>query len=338
MTDSIVGSPHSLRPSPGQSHLHIEGVQALSEQQLANKAYLLGRLGREVRRRFRQILTLWSLNPSHYGVLLLLEEIDQASQQQLAQMLNIDRANMVDLLDLLEKREFVERTPDPLDRRRHIVKLTAFGKQEVCQMQHVLDQLDQEEFFVGLDDQEQTTLHTLLVKLFKSHFEEKKEKMRKMGSQKRQSTLQEKERNKHTMVFPLEDTSDHISLAGVTVRVQDLERSLEFYTQLPGVQVIVHHPGYFAMLRIGTGRLGLLQQPSAPLFHLELETPDDLETLSQKFREAGMDHVKKPTHKKWGEFDFTMQDPDGNLLEFDSAQPQEGQEDRLSTSTAEDES
>ena len=30
-------------------------------------------------------------------------------------MLNIDRANIVDLLDLLEKREFAQRTPGPLE-------------------------------------------------------------------------------------------------------------------------------------------------------------------------------------------------------------------------------
>jgi len=33
-------------------------------------------------------------------------------------------------------------------------------------MRYAIDQLDQEEFFIDLDDQEQTTLHTLLIKLF----------------------------------------------------------------------------------------------------------------------------------------------------------------------------
>jgi DNA-binding MarR family transcriptional regulator len=148
--------------------MNTKSLHALSEQQLTNKAYLLGRLGREARRRFTQILTLWNLNPSHYGILFLLEEIDQASQQQLAQHLTIDRANMVDLLDLLEKRGFVERTQDPVDRRRHAVKLTSSGREEIRQMRQAVDKLDQEEFFVGLDSQEQATLHALLIKLFKS--------------------------------------------------------------------------------------------------------------------------------------------------------------------------
>ncbi|HEX6478472.1 MAG TPA: VOC family protein [Ktedonobacteraceae bacterium] len=140
------------------------------------------------------------------------------------------------------------------------------------------------------------------------------------------------------MVFSSEETPGQLSLEGMTLRVQNLERSLEFYTKLPGVQVIVHREGNFAMLRIGAGRLGLLQQPSAPLFHLELGTSIELETLAQQLRAAGMDHVKVPAQKKWGEFDFTVQDPDGHLLEFEAAGQQKRREEQISTSTPENES
>jgi uncharacterized glyoxalase superfamily protein PhnB len=64
---------------------------------------------------------------------------------------------------------------------------------------------------------------------------------------------------------------------------------------------------------------------SAPPFHLELEAAGDLETFSRELREAGMDKVKSPTPKKWGEFDFTVRDPDGHLLEFESIGQQESQ-------------
>ena len=118
-----------------------------------------------------------------------------------------------------------------------------------------------------------------------------------------------------------EETQQQLSLEGITLRVEDVERSLAFYAKLPGAQIIVHHPGFFAMLRIGAGRLGLLQQPSAPLFHLEFETPGDLDALTQQFQAAGMEHIKKPAQKNWGEIDFTMRDPDGNLLEFERDTP-----------------
>ena len=137
------------------------------------------------------------------------------------------------------------------------------------------------------------------------------------------------------MMSSSKEASRQLSLAGMTLRVQSVERSLEFYTKLPGVQVIVHRPGFFAMLRIGEGRLGLLQQPSAPPFHLELETSDELETFAQQLRASGMNHVKLPAQKKWGEFDFTVQDPDGYLLEFEAAGQQKRQEEQSLTSTPE---
>ncbi len=115
-----------------------------------------------------------------------------------------------------------------------------------------------------------------------------------------------------------EEIQQQLSLEGLTMRVEDVERSVEFYMKLPGAEIITHHKGVFALIRIGAGRLGLLQMPSAPLFHLEFETPGDLNALAQQFQVAGMEYVKKPAQKSWGEVDFTVRDPDGNILEFDT--------------------
>lgn len=119
------------------------------------------------------------------------------------------------------------------------------------------------------------------------------------------------------MSFSSEETP--LSLEGITIRVEDVDRSVEFYMKLPGAEIITHQKGVFALIRIGAGRLGLQQTPTAPLFHLEFETPGDLDTLAHHFQSAGMDHVKKPALKSWGEIDFTMRDPDGTLLEFEAS-------------------
>jgi DNA-binding MarR family transcriptional regulator len=148
-----------------QEPLNTSVIHTLPEHLLTDQAYVLGRLGREARRRFTQVLSAWELHPSHYGILLLLEAIGQASQQHLAQILTIDRANMVALLDVLEQRGFIERQTDPLDRRRHVVKLTAVGQLELQQMRQAREVVDKA-FFAGLDNTEQETLHRLLVKLF----------------------------------------------------------------------------------------------------------------------------------------------------------------------------
>ena len=63
------------------------------------------------------------------------------------------------------------------------------------------------------------------------------------------------------------DRGDHmmpnVSLVGLTPHVADLERSLSFYTRIPGATVEVHRPGLLAILRIGKGGLASCSGPPA---------------------------------------------------------------------------
>jgi len=109
-----------------------------------------------------------------------------------------------------------------------------------------------------------------------------------------------------------------VSMEGTTLHVENVERSLDFYSKIPGVQVIVHRPGVFALLSIGNGRLGLLKYGPT---HIEFDTPDP-DALYQQLKEAGLPVEDPPARKAWGEYDFTIHDPDGHCLEFDSPQHQ----------------
>jgi catechol 2,3-dioxygenase-like lactoylglutathione lyase family enzyme len=102
-------------------------------------------------------------------------------------------------------------------------------------------------------------------------------------------------------------------LAGLTLHVSDVDRSLAFYRRLPGAAVLFHMPGRFAMLRLGTGRLGLLADQKRP-FHIELEVPD-LEAAAAELQRLGF-QIEGPTRRAWGEEDVLLTDPDGNLIEF----------------------
>jgi catechol 2,3-dioxygenase-like lactoylglutathione lyase family enzyme len=108
------------------------------------------------------------------------------------------------------------------------------------------------------------------------------------------------------------------SLEGLTLHVADLERSLEFYATVPGAQILVHRPGVFAMVQIGKARLGLLARAQSLGFHLEIET-EDLEAMYAQLQEAGIEPKTPPTKKPWGGVDFTVADPDGNIVEFGEA-------------------
>lgn len=67
------------------------------------------------------------IDSKDYGTLRVLAHREPASQLQVAQVLGIDRTTMVALLDVLERKGIISRRPDPADRRRNVVELTAHG-------------------------------------------------------------------------------------------------------------------------------------------------------------------------------------------------------------------
>ena len=107
-----------------------------------------------------------------------------------------------------------------------------------------------------------------------------------------------------------------VELAGLTLHVADVERSLAFYRRLPGATVLFHMPERFALLKLGTNRLGLLAD-SKRQFHVELEVPD-LDAAAATLRELDIE-ADGPTTRQWGERDILVNDPDGYLLEFAAA-------------------
>lgn len=104
------------------------------------------------------------------------------------------------------------------------------------------------------------------------------------------------------------------SLEGLTLHVSNLKQSLEFYKKIPGAQVVFESMGMFALLKIGKGRLGLLQFNPGQ-FHVEIES-NDLDATYEALRAAGIEPEGPPSVKPWGERDFAVKDPDGFMLEF----------------------
>jgi catechol 2,3-dioxygenase-like lactoylglutathione lyase family enzyme len=107
-----------------------------------------------------------------------------------------------------------------------------------------------------------------------------------------------------------------ISLVGLTLHVADVERSLDFYKRLPESSILFHMPGKFALLKVGGGRLGLLQDQKRP-FHVEIDC-QDLDATCALLKESGF-QPEGPTTRAWGERDALLVDPDGNLVEFGQA-------------------
>lgn len=70
------------------------------------------------------------ITPAHTGILFLLLK-GQKSMNDLSTLLNIKNSTVTGLVDRLEAKKFVERAPDPGDRRRWNIKITEMGKKEL---------------------------------------------------------------------------------------------------------------------------------------------------------------------------------------------------------------
>jgi DNA-binding MarR family transcriptional regulator len=93
------------------------------------------RLGYFVRRAqvwiFQDVMRDFAANdirPAQYSVLVVIEANPGLSQSDIADLLGIERARLVRLLDRLERRGYTERRPSPNDRRSHALHLTREGR------------------------------------------------------------------------------------------------------------------------------------------------------------------------------------------------------------------
>ena len=118
---------------------------------------------------------------------------------------------------------------------------------------------------------------------------------------------------------------------GLTLTVQDIERSLDFYGKQLGLTVEVNAAPDFAMLRIGDkaggGTIGLLSSARAKSagasnttalqkreIHVEFST-DDIDGLYKDLQSRGVVFDEPPHDEPW-ERSMTAFDPDGYSIEF----------------------
>jgi lactoylglutathione lyase len=115
----------------------------------------------------------------------------------------------------------------------------------------------------------------------------------------------------------------------IVLIVEDLERSLAFYTQTLGIP-LKHRAEAFAQLETGATRLALFtRQAMAETLGMGLEKPaenapgfelgfkvDNIDEAYRELRAAGAPEVIAPTDRPWGQRTAYVRDPDGHLIEL----------------------
>jgi DNA-binding MarR family transcriptional regulator len=104
----------------------------------------------------------------HYRLLATLAEFGPASQATLGRRSGIHVSDLVATINELAERELVERTPDPGDRRRNIVSLTAAGKRQLRRLEKQLAET-QDRLMAPLSPEERQRLTELLSRLLDHH-------------------------------------------------------------------------------------------------------------------------------------------------------------------------
>ncbi|HLL68299.1 MAG TPA: MarR family winged helix-turn-helix transcriptional regulator [Micromonosporaceae bacterium] len=104
----------------------------------------------------------------HYRLLATLEEFGPASQAALGRRSGIHLSDMVAAVNELADTKLVERAPDPTDRRRNIISLTAPGRRQLRRLEKQLAEC-QDELLAPLSPEERQRLTELLFRLLHHH-------------------------------------------------------------------------------------------------------------------------------------------------------------------------
>ncbi|WP_433133748.1 MarR family winged helix-turn-helix transcriptional regulator [Micromonospora sp. CA-240977] len=108
------------------------------------------------------------VRPRHFNVLATLAADDTLSQQDVSRLLGIDPNVLVGVIDELEKQGLAERRRNPQDRRRHVVALTAAGRQVLRDGAALLDEAEAA-FFAEVPAAELAVLHEVAARLLARH-------------------------------------------------------------------------------------------------------------------------------------------------------------------------
>ena len=124
-------------------------------------AALIDHLARRMRAGAESALSPLGLRPRHLVTLTLLRDDVESTQQALSTRLQIDRTNLVGLLNELERWDLIERRRSDEDRRRHTVHLTSLGATRLAEAEFSLAAVEAR-ILVGLDDAQRESLYQLL--------------------------------------------------------------------------------------------------------------------------------------------------------------------------------
>jgi DNA-binding MarR family transcriptional regulator len=124
-------------------------------------ALLMHKLGNEVLRRAERPLDEMGLTGREYVTLAVLDSDAPRSQAELAELCGLLPAQLVAVIDELERDGLAERRRDEIDRRRSVVRLTGKGRRLLARADALAGRIE-DELLGHLDAAQRARLHDVL--------------------------------------------------------------------------------------------------------------------------------------------------------------------------------
>ena len=118
-------------------------------------------VARRLRHSSRESLAPWDIAPSHSRALGVLMQHQALRLSELSDHLHIAPRSTTDVVDGLQERGLIRRSPDPHDRRAMLVSLTDEGRRAGSAIRAARD-ADAERFFAALSDTDRHELARIL--------------------------------------------------------------------------------------------------------------------------------------------------------------------------------
>jgi DNA-binding MarR family transcriptional regulator len=134
------------------------------EMERGQPAFLLSQLGAHAATKFAERMSVLQLSPADVGILRILRTAAGISQQELSARLQIHPSRLVAILDNLERLQFVERKPNPADRRLYSLHLTKTGGETLQRIGKVARE-HQDTLLAALSSEERSILTEMLLKV-----------------------------------------------------------------------------------------------------------------------------------------------------------------------------
>ncbi|MYT30278.1 MULTISPECIES: MarR family winged helix-turn-helix transcriptional regulator [unclassified Streptomyces] len=127
-------------------------------------SWLLGRAAARGHRLVAEALATEGMRMTHHAVLSAVAELGPVSQAELGRTVGIDPKDIVAIVNDLQKDGLVSRTPDPKDRRKNAIGISADGKRRLRRTERLGDAANAE-LTAALSDEERAQLIALLTRI-----------------------------------------------------------------------------------------------------------------------------------------------------------------------------